>query len=150
MAVTKNTIVSCTCNCQCGGNKQEERDEVCAHVLPILNLLSILLNEGLAQHLLIELSNQWDVNIEKIAKNNETNNIRIDIMALLRADGMETHDIKKVMTKETIMGVLTEFSVCTEKRSMNVPPLPSDEELTSLRLINKRSVVQIAASKLCQ
>ena len=71
----------------------------------------------------------------------------MDIMTLLRADGMETHDIKKVMTKETIMGVLTEFSVGTEKRSMNVPPPPSDKELTPIHFIDKRSVVQIAGEK---
>ena len=62
VAVTKNVIVSCACNCQCGGDKREERGAVCVHVLTILNLLSIILNEGFAQYLLIDLSNQWDVN----------------------------------------------------------------------------------------
>ena len=55
--------------------------------------------------------------------------------------------MEKVMTKEIIMGVLTEFSVGTKKISMNAPPSPSDEELSPIRLIGVRSVVQIAAEK---
>jgi hypothetical protein len=51
---TKSTVISCCCTCKCGGEGQQKI--LCIHILPILYQISLLVFEGLAKNILVELA----------------------------------------------------------------------------------------------
>ena len=64
-AVTSSGDLSAAmCNCKAGSCRPTDRG-VCIHILPMLLQLSMLLFDGLAQNLLVELSHRWNEDLEK-------------------------------------------------------------------------------------
>ena len=57
IAFTKKEILATRCQCHAGGEKNER--VVCVHNLPLIYQLNMLLDDGLAQHLLVELCSRW-------------------------------------------------------------------------------------------
>ena len=58
VAVTNADIVCTQYSCSAGSTGGER--VVCVHILPVFYLLSMLLCDGLAQHILIELCIRWN------------------------------------------------------------------------------------------
>ena len=54
VAITNDSLLYCACSCECGGRGDERA--VCVHVLPLLYKISLLLVDGLAEHILLELN----------------------------------------------------------------------------------------------
>ena len=54
IAATSNDILCCKCTCICGS--QEDQQVVCVHNIPLLFLLTLLLFDHLAEHMLLELA----------------------------------------------------------------------------------------------
>lgn len=94
IVATAKDLLCCKCTCQCGS--QNDQRIVCVHVLAVLYLLTLLLFEDLAEHLLLELSaclsgdiwetSQWSDNGEK--------SIKRSIVTLMEAAGepIGSHD----------------------------------------------------------
>ena len=58
------------------------------HILPVVYLLSMLLCDGLAQHILIELCTRWNNDLEKMIKlSGKVYGIKDSIVKLMRAEG---------------------------------------------------------------
>ena len=54
VVTTVKDILCCQCSCQSGS--KGEKKQVCIHILPLLFLLTLLLFEDLAEHILLELA----------------------------------------------------------------------------------------------
>jgi hypothetical protein len=50
-------IVCCGCDCKAGGYNNDKI--ICVHILPVLLQYTILLFDGLAEHVLYEMANEW-------------------------------------------------------------------------------------------
>eukprot|EP00562_Extubocellulus_spinifer_P004368 CAMPEP_0178524518 /NCGR_PEP_ID=MMETSP0696-20121128/29687_1 /TAXON_ID=265572 /ORGANISM="Extubocellulus spinifer, Strain CCMP396" /LENGTH=485 /DNA_ID=CAMNT_0020155861 /DNA_START=142 /DNA_END=1598 /DNA_ORIENTATION=+ len=60
VAFTKSAVVACACSCKAGADcKKKDQKHVDVHILPIMHLLVLLLFDGLAEHILIELAARW-------------------------------------------------------------------------------------------
>lgn len=112
VAVTKNSLVACECQCAAGSTKLDKG--VCVHNLPLIMLLSFLLHDGLAEHMLVEIGNRWNLPLEEelkqkdIEKYNKVVNA-IDIL-------LETAGIQHQYNEEdqTIIKKLLSIQVGTE------------------------------------
>ena len=128
VVATANDILCCQCSCQCGSKGKEK--QVCVHILPLLFLLTILLFEDLAEHMLLELaacmsSDIWD---QTVWSDDDKEWMKWSIITLAEAAGEpvgthnQTHDIKDLLQK---------FVVGTERRKawkqqIKTPPKPSE------------------------
>jgi hypothetical protein len=137
-------IIACQCDCKCGSNDDER--VVCVHILPCIYQVSLLIFEGLGEHLLIELAayvgrlNESDVTADT--------NLALQriVTSLLFA---VTRSIPVVTTEETgfvpLKIMLNNFSVGTDKRK-TMPAPPTDRKmLQPLRLLDRRSAIAKAA-----
>jgi hypothetical protein len=61
IVATAKDILCCKCSCKCGSDGKERI--VCVHNLPLLFLLTLLLFEDLAEHMLLEFAACMDSNI---------------------------------------------------------------------------------------
>jgi hypothetical protein len=59
VAFTKDELLCCKCNCKVGSEALERG--ICVHILPEILLFVILLLDGLAEHILVELCHWWDL-----------------------------------------------------------------------------------------
>jgi hypothetical protein len=57
VAFTSKGIVSCECSCKAGSWRHE--CVLCVHILPIILQFTTLLYDGLAEHILYEVANDW-------------------------------------------------------------------------------------------
>jgi predicted DNA-binding protein YlxM (UPF0122 family) len=55
IALTKTTLLACSCTCKAGSSGKEQ--VVCVHILPVLFQLGQLMWRGMSEHMLVEISN---------------------------------------------------------------------------------------------
>ena len=58
----KDALLACKCDCQCGASGVEA--VVCVHILPLIFQLALLLVQGIAENILLELHARFDENVE--------------------------------------------------------------------------------------
>ena len=63
VAFTCDKIQCAKCECQAGARSKER--VLCIHNLPLIYQLVMLLDDGLAEHILIELCSRWDSGLEE-------------------------------------------------------------------------------------
>ena len=107
-------LVACSCTCETGGSNTEER-VACVHVLPILLLFSFFLAEGLAEHILLELtalinSNQRVLDDVEKAGDSFCKDIKLLMLAA------NEHASSDVFRASNVREMLQIFSVGTDKR----------------------------------
>ena len=79
LAFTSKDLLATRCECQAGGEKSER--VVCVHALPVLYQLTMLLDDGLAEHLLVELCSRWNTELEDLnEKEGKCEQLREDIV----------------------------------------------------------------------
>jgi len=122
IAFTKSAIVACACSCTAGADcKKKDHKHVDVHVLPIMHLLVLLLFDGLAEHILIELAARWK-SVDDIAEARETMMDAIDTLKLATSTG----GAPTVRPSDaTISKLLDGFLVGTERpKKTPAPPHP--------------------------
>ena len=138
----KGDLAASCCTCKAGCARMSDRG-VCVHILPVLMQVTILLINGLAQNILVELSHRWNIDLEEsIESAGKMDLVKKSILTLRSADGCDCvhHDI----TKTNVTDLLKEYSVGTEKEKI-VHFLPSNDELIPLRkmkIVSTRKVLQ--------
>ena len=96
MAVTSKKIIATRCQCHAGGEKEER--VVCVHNLPLLYQLTLLLDDGLAEHLLVELCSRWCPEIEDLIKQNgKYDELKDDLVVLMRHNGEKEDKIMHIL-----------------------------------------------------
>ena len=113
VAIT-NAIMCCKCTCQCGSQNKEQI--LCVHILPLIFLMSLLLFEDLAEHMLLELSvcmsaDIWD---QTVWPEEDIGWMKQNMILLMKAAGepVGKHDPNVV----TIGQLLEAFVVGTEQQ----------------------------------
>jgi hypothetical protein len=120
VAFTKEDLVACCCNCKSGPENNDSR-HVCVHVLVPVMMLTYLLFDGLAQHLLYELTALWNDEKGKCLSDVETQQFCADLKKLMIAAGATTCD------SPIPMELLQQCRVGTEKPKR--APRPLDPKL---------------------
>ena len=111
----KNGLLCCKCSCECGGEDDEKI--VCVHVLSVIMKLSHLLFDGLAEHLLVELSSIWGKTTPpfKSKKQEESTQYNIyDLMCSVSTDNIDERYLDG--SDKSISELLTKFNVGTENK----------------------------------
>ena len=134
VAFTDDELLSCECDCQ-AGSKGLDRG-VCVHILPNILMLVLLLIDGLAENILIELCHRWNEHLE-IELRDDIESIQKAVFSLITASG-GSDNIEKIQGNMAVTDILNEFRVGTEKAKRMVAP-PRSEELVPLRLMNMTS-----------
>ena len=116
IACTKNKVLCTQCTCKCGGDKSEK--VTCVHTFVPTFLPALLLCEGLAEHLLLELSARLTVESDT-----SDTDVRTDLMENIRlpiicADGVK-HDIGASTDTSDYNILLERFKVGTEKSTLS-------------------------------
>ena len=84
--VTGNDLCMSKCNCQAGGQGVERI--ICVHTLVLPYLLTLMLTSGcLAEHILIELSNRWEVEWDTLLDDGKLRHMKEKILCLIEATG---------------------------------------------------------------
>ena len=65
-AFTSNQIIATKCDCP--AVCQNSKRVLCVHNLPLIYQMVVLLDDGLAKHLLIELCSQWHPGLENLVQ----------------------------------------------------------------------------------
>ena len=144
IVATAKNLLCCKCACPCGS--QEEQRIICVHTLVVLYLLTILMMEDLAEHLLIALAarisgafdsadgddaeedEDWMWNMGDWS-DDEVKKMKENVITLMEAAG-ETTSQQDVISK-SLPELLQAFTVGTERRKewrerSKVPPKPSE------------------------
>ena len=109
VAVSKDKLLACQCNCKAGGQGRER--VVCVHVLPVLLLMTIAICKSFGLHFLIELGVRWDPKMTLHDKNLD-NVVKKSINHICQAVGFEQIDPRF----KTVGQMLQDFKVGTENR----------------------------------
>ena len=105
VAFTKDNLLASRCECHAGGD--EKQRVVCVHTLPVIYQLTMLLDDGLSEHLLIELCFRWDTELEEmVEKEGLFSQMKKDTKMLMRHNGESEMKIKNAMSKLTINDIL--------------------------------------------
>ena len=146
VVATAQDILCCQCGCQCGSKGTEK--QVCVHILPLLFLLTILLFEDLAEHMLLELaacmsSDIWD---KSVWSDDDIEWMKRSIITLAEAAGEPVNTHKQT---DAIEDLLEKFVVGTQRRKtwkqrIKTPPKPS--ELGPIHKMNLQSTAKLASS----
>ena len=154
--VTSNNLLCCKCNCKCGS--QGSQRIVCVHTLVRPYMLSLLLADDLAEHMLIELASLVNGSLGEMLDDIESiktpwtasdiNSMKQSILLLCCAAGQSVshHD-----TLCTIREILEKFIVGTEQRKVwkqkcKLPPKSS--ELAPIESMKLYSTARIAKDKI--
>ena len=105
----------------------------------MLYQLTKLLHQGLAQHILIELYQRWNPSLEEFVKNNQ-DNVRNDIVTLMRADVVNKDSVCSAIGKKRIGEMLNAFAVGTEESKLAIPKQPHPNELVPLQYLKLYSL----------
>jgi hypothetical protein len=147
IAFTSKDIIATSCECPAGGAKNERA--VCVHNLPVMYQLVMLLDDGLAEHILVELCSKWNTDIEQCVKDDDkSDQLRNDIEILMRQSGQTTEMINEAKRKLTIAEMLqTSFATSTQ-RTKTIPSPPDVKKLRALRDVDFSSVVNKAKKRM--
>ena len=95
------------------------------------------MTDRLAQHILIDILNRWDADLEEHVKTKKCfEAIKDNINVLLRADGLEEDRVKPLIDKPPITDMLKVFAVGTEKRKLHLPPPAAQSKVRPLCLMD--------------
>eukprot|EP00956_Cyclotella_meneghiniana_P040674 scaffold202164_cov66-Cyclotella_meneghiniana.AAC.2 len=151
IVATTNDVLSCKCTCQCGS--QNEQRIVCVHNLAVLYLLTLLLFEDLAEHLLLEFAACLSADLWEVDKwsDNVMNDLRDSLVTLMSAAG---EPVDKINDDCSLKDLLENFVVGTERRKawkqrIKDPPKPSDLGPISEKLFKSTSKQAKTATMRC-
>ena len=125
-AFTSKDLLACKCSCKCGGEGDEAI--VCVHILPLIFLLSLLLTEGLAENILLELCARFQVSNEQQMDEQMKEKMKKYMNILMLASGEE----KGVDMNASICNILSGFQVGTEKRKNTIVGAPDPSLIGSI------------------
>lgn len=130
LSLTSTDILAVSCTCKAGSCKDEK--VICVHILPCILQLSILLYDGLSEHLLCEFANEFNSEIEKqISAEEKTKDVRDAIILLKRANSDIDNDA--LYNSLTIDELLHKYKVGTEIFKKGPGPPASTSNLGPLR-----------------
>ena len=146
MAFTLKQIISTQCNCPAGGCNHKR--VVCIHNLPILYQMVMLLDDGLAEHFLVELTSRWHPDLDNMIENSgKTQTVRRDISILMQTAGVKTTALQHANDKLTIKAMLDEIYATGTQRSKRIPTPPSIKELRPISDVDFSSTVSKAKKR---
>ena len=140
VAFRKDAIVACKCGCPAGAELREKHDKhVDVHVVPVIYLLVLLLFEGLAYDLLVNLAERWKAPDDANPRADVVCNA-IDLLTIAAGEQLLPRRNAKVSER------LDRFAVGTEKSKLRTPPPRSTDTLGPLRrhvrLVNPKTKTQ--------
>jgi hypothetical protein len=146
VACTKRKLLACECDCKSGG-KDKERI-TCVHCLPVCLQLSLLLMDGLAEHILLTLSEQWNEGLEKkIDEMCELDNVKKSIQTLVVA-AKGINEKTEYLRDSQISKILENFAVGTERRKTMINTISPDPRLLCpIKELKKKSVCKKLAER---
>ena len=140
VAFTSEGLLSCTCTCKCGGDHDDRI--VCVHILPLIFQLAILLVDGLAENILLELRGRIKATDESeglLGGNDATEKMKRSIFLLIAATG----DTSSFDSSSSIFDLLSHFSVGTENRKKhNIGP-PDPNLVGPIRNLNVKTLTSV-------
>ncbi len=135
IAFTCDEIVCARCECQAGASNEER--VLCVHNLPLIYQLVMLLDDGLAEHILIELCSRWESGLEdKIVADGKAENVRTDILTLMATAGVDV----KLAKEPTIKELLDKSFATGTQRAKRIPPAPPVRNLRPIRDVDFSSL----------
>ena len=138
VAMTKDKLLACQCQCKASGSVNGEDRVLCVHVLPPLLLLTLFLIDGLSQNILVELSHRWDEHLESSLPPEDIEKVKDSILALIKGNGGDDSTLQSAKASSSVHEMLESYSVGTEKaKQFRQKPKPS--ELIPLRLMTFES-----------
>ena len=146
IAVTKNDLLATLCQCHTGGDKNG--CVLCVYALPVLYQLTMLLDDGMAEHVLIELHSCWSSDLEVLVKKKKKDQMKEDIETLILHYGEYRIKMNITLSKLTIRDILHHvFSMETERNENKIPRPQEVQKLCALRDVNLRSIVSKAKER---
>ena len=128
IAFTSKDIIATSCQCPAGGVDNERA--VCVHNLPVMYQLVMLLDDVLAEHILVELCSRWNSDIEDcVKKDGKDDQLRNDIEVLMQQSGQSAERIKEAKEKQTIAEMLDTSYATSTQRSKKILPPPDVKKL---------------------
>lgn len=119
---TRTKIVCCSCTCKAGSSGLDKI--LFVHILPAKYQYSMLLYDGLSEHLLVELANEWNLLLEK-SLTIEQKNI---LLEYLQEQKQSTGVLTTFDNNMKVNDFLKPFLVGTKSSKM-IPPPPKDPSL---------------------
>ena len=112
VAVTRDSIAATSCTCKAGSHGLERG--VCVHNLPLILQLVLLLVDGLANHILVEICHRWNTHLEsKIDKLGQLDMAKKAILILMKANGTEnTSTMLHLSVNEILKKVKNSHFIC--------------------------------------
>jgi hypothetical protein len=140
VAFRKDAIVACKCGCPAGAELREKHDRhVDVHVVPVMYLLALLLFDGLAYDLLVNLAERWKPSDDNHPKADLLSNA-VDLLTVAAGKELAPRQNAKVSER------LDRFAVGTEKSKLRTPPPRSTDTLGPLRrhgrLVNPKTTTK--------
>lgn len=127
VAFRKDAIVACKCGCPAGAELREKHDQhVDVHVVPVIYLLVLLLFDGLAYDLLVNLAERWKPSDDTNPRAKSVCDA-IDLLTIAAGEEAVTQRNSKASER------LVRFAVGTEKSKLRTPPPRSTDTLGPLR-----------------
>jgi hypothetical protein len=131
-------VVACKCTCKAGGGGKER--VMCVHILPVIFQLSMLMYDGLAEHFLCELCNDWNIAFEVAVDDlNDTvkQSFKQNLLKIKQATGYDLADYESDL-KRSVTELLQPYNVGTEVGKIPPPP-PDPATLGPIRQLDMRS-----------
>ena len=117
VAVTRNSLVATSCTCKAGSHGLERG--VCVHNLPLILQLVLLLVDGLANHILVELCQRWTSHLEsKLDGLGKLEVTKKAILTLMKANGSEHTSSLFHLSINDILKISLMLAQKSQKRSM--------------------------------
>jgi hypothetical protein len=134
-------IVACSCSCKVGGWKDHRI--ICVHVLPVIYQITLLLFDGMAEHVIVELSNHWRsiTGTAREVSENDLAEIKNNILTIISASHL---NLPEYNDNTTIEELLHSFNVGTEKAKRVIVPPRNPTILGPLRLQDFSSIYKRA------
>ena len=135
--LTKDKLLACSCGCKSGG--QDNQRVACVHVFPRAFLLSVLLAQDLAEHILLELSSLMsspDIELQSEWDSATIQSMKSSILVLMRASGRFAL-ADEMCTVNTVYEMLVKFRTGTERTNewKRVYKPPAEEHKGPMDLI---------------
>ena len=134
IAFTPSKLLATQCQCHAGGSGSANDRVVCVHNLPLIYQLVMLLDDGLAEHLLVELCSRWDDELERVVRcSGKLVEVHRNICCLMQAASVTEEEMNKATQQHTIAEMLNSvFSTGTE-RCKGSPRPPPTKKLRQIR-----------------
>jgi hypothetical protein len=138
-----NSILACQCSCKCGSQNVEK--VMCIHMLPVLYQVSLLVFDGLGEHILIELASY----VSSMSSSDMTDDNAARLQNVIKDLILAVKKSLPVLAENqscwyTIKGLLSCYNVGTNQMKQ-APKSPNDRSLLKpLRQLDRRSSLQSA------